>query len=64
MTAEAPEHPDEKPPNPPGRAEPEAPDPPDAAEPEVPDRPLGVPAEADEEDDQPPGFQRDPPNAG
>ena len=49
-------------------AAPETPDrsdePPDAAEPEVPDRPLGVPAEADEDDEQPPGFQRDPPNAG
>jgi len=53
--SEAPEHerPDEEPA-----------DPPDAAEPEVPDTPLGVPADADEDDAQPPGFQRDAPNAG
>jgi hypothetical protein len=51
--SEAPERPDEEPA-----------DPPDAAEPEVPDTPLGVPADADEDDAQPPGFQRDAPNAG
>jgi hypothetical protein len=50
---EAPERPDEEPP-----------EPPDAGEPEVPDRPLGVPADADEDDGEPPGFQRDAPNAG
>ena len=50
---EAPERPDE-----------EAADPPDAADPEVPDRPLGVPADADDDDEQSPGFQRDAPNAG
>jgi hypothetical protein len=50
---EAPERPDEAPD-----------DPPDAAEPEVPDQPLGVPADADEDDEQSPGFQRDAPNAG
>jgi len=30
----------------------------------VPDHPLGVPADADADDDQRPGFQRDAPNAG
>jgi hypothetical protein len=39
-------------------------DPPEAGEPEVPDRPLGVPADADGDDEQQPGFQRDAPNAG
>ena len=53
MTNEAPERPDEHPP-----------EPPDAADPEVPDTPLGVPADADEDDPQSPGFQRDAPNAG
>ena len=48
----------------PDRSEETAGDPPDAAEPEVPDAPLGVPADADEDDEQPPGFQRDAPNAG
>jgi hypothetical protein len=52
---EAPERPDEQP---------DAPEPPDAGEPEVPDTPLGVPADADDDDAQPPGFQRDAPNAG
>jgi len=51
--SEATERPDEEPA-----------DPPDAAEPEVPDTPLGVSADADEDDAQPPGFQRDAPNAG
>ena len=53
MTDEAPDRSDET-----------SADPPDAAEPEVPDHPLGVPADADDEDEQPPGFQRDAPNAG
>ena len=51
--SEAPERPDEEPS-----------DPPDAGDPEVPDHPLGVPADADEDDTQPPGLQRDAPNAG
>ena len=50
----------------PERSDEEPADPPDAAEPEVPDHPLGVPADADadSDDDQRPGFQRDAPNAG
>jgi hypothetical protein len=48
----------------PDRSDESSGDPPDASEPEVPDTPLGVPADADEDDEQPPGFQRDAPNAG
>lgn len=38
--------------------------PPDGAAPELPDDPLGVPAGADEDDEELPGFLEDAGNAG